>query len=727
VSYTLGSVQFPKTLVVAPIVAALATGLGGRQALWLHDLLGAVTPRIRTEAIVVETSEPTADEAVERAREAGARAVYMALPAGHPWLAGAAPIELDLRPDGDGKVRHADGIALPFPEALEGTLVLTSEQLAPGALEGHDAVIVFADPAKGNRVNVPGSREPVDAGLVAAAALGVLDADEGLRVPPLFVSVLLVVLAGLFWARAAEETTPGTAGPMALAGVAAALLTGLVGRIAGFDLPVGGLATAPVVAALVRAATTTSRTWTALDRLSLRIGRPVDEARIPAGIAGLAEILALYAPGSSVAAWKQAADGTVRTSHSVAGDGTLPELSALPTAPSEGDGWLVLPVVDEGAIVGALGIARTSGLREDERTMAKAIAATRQFGRREGAAVTDPVSARLNLAQESVRRALQRAQQWEAALESSETAIGLFDVSGGLVSAGGTVRSELGADAVPLFQAIRNLTSQGDDMIREALVKALGGAEDARIHARDGRDEVVVTRLGRGLAPQGLLLQVHDVTPYFGLDDIKSNVIRLLAFRTRNALASIEGFAVMIAAEPDFDRRLERLAQLQTKVEQLVAILADGEVLETTRVGEAPVQPIFLPEFLAQLRVQIGSEGSVVIEGPEAAEPIAATRTALDHVLRLVIGDLLTKGTKVLLRVVPGASGAQIAIEDDAGGLPDSLVAGWLHDPASVPARARAIVESMGGQFAFDVVPGTGLRYTLSFRYFAERSNSAAS
>jgi hypothetical protein len=202
--------------------------------------------------------------------------------------------------------------------------------------------------------------------------------------------------------------------------------------------------------------------WTALDRLSLRIGRPVDEARIPAGIAGLAEILSLYAPGSSVAAWKQAADGTVRTSHSVAGDGTCPSSRHFPPRPSEGDGWLVLPVVDEGAVVGALG--NRTHERASARTSArwpKAIAATRQFGRREGVAVTDPVSARLNLAQESVRRALQRAQQWEAALESSETAIGLFDVSGGLVSAGGTVRSELGADAVPLFQAIRNLTSQG--------------------------------------------------------------------------------------------------------------------------------------------------------------------------------------------------------------------------------------------------------------------------
>jgi hypothetical protein len=92
-----------------------------------------------------------------------------------------------------------------------------------------------------------------------------------------------------------------------------------------------------------------------------------------------------------------------------------------------------------------------------------------------------------------------------------------------------------------------------------------------------------------------------------------------------------------------------------------------------------------------------------------------------------VLGDLLTKGTKVLLRVVPGVGGAQIAIEDDAGGLPDSLVGGWLHDPSSVPARARAIVESMGGEFAFDVVPGRGLRYTLSFRYFSERRSSAAS
>src|SRR4029079_12072539 len=132
------------------------TALGGRSAFWLHDLLGELAPRIRTEAIVAETSEPTAENAASRAREAGARAVFMALPSGHPWLAGAAPIELDLRPDRDGKVRHADGIALPFPEALEGTLVLTNEQLAPGALEGHDAVIVFADPAKGARVNVPG-------------------------------------------------------------------------------------------------------------------------------------------------------------------------------------------------------------------------------------------------------------------------------------------------------------------------------------------------------------------------------------------------------------------------------------------------------------------------------------------------------------------------------------------------------------------------------------------
>jgi hypothetical protein len=722
-------VQLPRTFVIAPLVAALATAIGGHRALWLHDLLGEMAPKIRTDTIVVETHDATADEAVRRSREAGARGVYMALPAGHPWLAGASPIDLNLTPDSDGKVRRADGIALPFPEALDGTLLLTSDQLAPRALEGHDAVVVFADPARGIRVNVPGSREPIDVGLVAAAALGILEASGGLRLPPLVVAVVIVFLAGLFWSRAAEETTPGTAGPMALAGVAAAFVAGVVGRTAGFDLPVGGLAVAPVVAALVRAATTTSRTWTALDRLSLRIGRPVDEARIPAGIAGLADVLALYAPGSSVAAWKQAPDGSVRTSHTVAGDGTLPELQTLPATAAEGDGWLVLPVVDEGAVVGALGIARTGGLSEDERAMARAIAATRQFGRREAAVLTDPVSARLNLAQESVRRALQRAQQWEAALESSGAPLGLFDVSGGLVSAGGSVRAELGPDAVPLFQAIRKLTAQGDDVIRAALVKALAGSEEARIHARGGQDDVVVTRLGRGLAPQGLLLQVHDVTPYFGLDDIKSNVIRLLAFRTRNALVSIEGFAVMIAAEPNPEARLDRLVQLQTKVEQLVGILADAEALETTRVGETPVQPIFLPDFLAQLQASLAADGesAVAIEGPEAAEPIAATRSALDHVLRLILGDLLTKGTRVRLRVVPGTTGAEIAIEDDAGGLPDSLLGGWLHDPLSVPSRARAIVESMGGTFAFGVVPGKGLRYTLSFRYFSERSTSAAS
>jgi hypothetical protein len=33
----------------------------------------------------------------------------------------------------------------------------------------------------------------------------------------------------------------------------------------------------------------------------------------------------------------------------------------------------------------------------------------------------------------------------------------------------------------------------------------------------------------------------------------------------------------------------------------------------------------------------------------------------------------------------------------------------------------------MGGEFAFEVVPSRGLRYTLSFRYFSERSTSAAS
>ncbi len=156
----------------------------------------------------------------------------------------------------------------------------------------------------------------------------------------------------------------------------------------------------------------------------------------------------------------------------------------------------------------------------------------------------------------------------------------------------------------------------------------------------------------------------------------------------------------MIAAEPNAEARLERLVQLQTKVEQLVGILTDAEALETTRVGEAPVQPIFLPEFLAHLQASLDGDAgtAVAIVGPEAAEPIAATRTALDHVLRLILGDLLTKGTKVRLSVVPGTTGAEIAIEDDAGGLPESLVGGWLHDPESVPSRARAIVESMGGR-----------------------------
>ncbi len=199
----------------------------------------------------------------------------------------------------------------------------------------------------------------MDAGLVAAAALGVIEAGGGLRVPPIGVAVALVVLAGLFWSRAAEETTPGTAGPMALAGVAAALVAGLVGRNGGLR-SAGRRARARTRRGGDRSRGDDDLAHVDRARSPLAAHRTTDRGGAGSRPAspGSRRCSRSTRPARRSPRGSRRPDGSVRTSHAVAGDGTPARDPDAPVGASEGDGWLVLPVVDEGAIVGALGIAR---------------------------------------------------------------------------------------------------------------------------------------------------------------------------------------------------------------------------------------------------------------------------------------------------------------------------------------------------------------------------------
>lgn len=712
---------------IPQLLAALAVGgatvAGGRAAAPLHDLAGrAVAAPSLPVAVVGFDGDVSA--AVATARAAGAGPVWVALPDGDPRVGDALPDPGTLRAGADGRVRFDGDLRLPLPEALDALVTLDASQLGPGtpagALAGRPVVLAWNDPATGLRVAAPGVDAPVDRARVLAVAVGARAADEGLRVLPLgaaaVVTGALTLLAGLVLRRRMPTRVFADVG----AAVLAAGALGVGARALGWDLPLGGLLVAAPLAGAVRLALAARETLDAFDRTLAWLGAPPADPGVATGLAALAEITAVHAPGATVAVWRRGADGRPGVAARIDGEGALPDLADLPAGALAGPGWRVEPIVDRGDVVGALGVAVEGDVPADLAALLHTLARNRVLAPPLPAAhPADPFAARLGLVRAAVRTALSRAERWEDLLARPRGALGAFDLRGALVTGSEAVRAACGDGArPPLLVAVTTLSGLSDAEARPFVRAALGGDAPVRIPARAPNEELVLTPLGTGAGRDGVLLQVHDVTAHRRATRLGTSIVAATGGHVRTALGALGGEVARMVDEPDPARRAEILARVDDGIDGLCAVLERAERLAGAGPDGGELEPIYLPALVAEATAALrpGRRERVSVAIDDAGLPVAGRADALLDAVALLLDEVSAVGSaRVRARTEDGR--AVLEVHDDAGGLPAPVTARLVEREGGA-AAARRLVERMGGELRAVALPGRGTRFEIHLGYF---------
>lgn len=498
---------------------ALATLLGAPWGVGAHDWLGLAVPPPDLPVVLVRvTGDPAV--AVARAQAAGANAVWAALPEGDARLGGARPDPGTLGAGRDGRIRLAGEQRLPLPEGLGALLEVTDRQIGEGApatsLAGRDAVLVWADPATGVRVSAPGRSAPVDRGLLLAVALGTAATGGGLTVLPVAVAAALVLLVAIAQTVAMGRRMPREALGFAAGQALVVVLIGWINRWLGVDLPVGGLLAAVVVPALLRVGEVAREALDVLDRLVTWLGPPPQDAPPLVGVAATGAMLAGWLPEARIGAWRAGGGGRPEPAGEWGEGAALPPVEALPTTadprPSGGEGARVLPILDRGEVVGAVAVRLPDGGRSEDWALCEAVVAAGGRGAGvEALPASDPLAIRIALARAAVRRALARAERWEDLLRSAGSVVGVFDLSGALVSGSVALHALVtDADRPALLQALVALHGAGEAPVLAAVRAVVGGDRPVRLPAADG-GELLLLPLHVGGGAGGVLL--HRLPP----------------------------------------------------------------------------------------------------------------------------------------------------------------------------------------------------------------------
>lgn len=478
------------------VVSVLASALQVRGTDWI----GALVQPPQLGAVLV--TGPLA-EAVSAARASGADPVYAAFPDGSRWLAGASPEPPGLETDSQGRVRTFQGNALPLPEGLRGVVGMTAEQLAGDGqfLRGRTVVVLDVDPVLADEVLVPGVSEPVDRGRVLAVALGAAAGGTFLRSPPgALVGLVVTALAlpfGMALRRLAPELALLAGGALAAVG----LLAVFVLRAVQVDVPLVPVLAFAVIPAVVRYLDAASGAFAALDHVAWRVGRSPTATQVRARLEGRAPLAALHGDGAVV--WDASAPPAI-----VARSGrtpVVPELKALPTRSVWHAGFWMVPVLEDGRAVGAIGLASPASdpLRgEMLGPLAGALKAN---------TVVEYSDVRASLAVRAVERSAESSRWWEMVLSDGGLIAAVFSLGGDLVvmSRGFSEYLRL-EDGNPLLGALGRIAGGTERDSLRSLRTALTG-RSARVLTEDGRKELRVTQIVAARVPQGFLVQVMPI------------------------------------------------------------------------------------------------------------------------------------------------------------------------------------------------------------------------
>ena len=443
------------------------------------------------------------DEAVRAARAAGAEPVYAAFPEGSKWLNGASPEPPGLETDSEGRVRTFRGNALPLPEGLRGLVGISADQLAGDGqfLRGRTVVVLAADPVLADEVFVPGVAEPVDRGRVLAVALGAKANGAFLRSPPGAWVTLGVVLLALPFGMALRRLSPERALMAGGAVAAGGTLAVFILRLGQVDLPLIPVLALAIIPAVVRYLDAASGAFAALDLVAWRAGGSPTATLVRARLEGRAALAALHGDGAVV--WDASDPPAV-----VARSGrtpVVPELESLPTRSVWHAGFWMVPVEEEGGIVGAIGLASPASdpLRGE------------MLGPLAGAMRADTAveyaDVRASLAVRAVERSAESARWWEMALSDGGLIAAVFSLGGDLmVMSRGFSEYLRVEDGSPLVGALGRIAGGSERDSVRALRTAVAG-RSARVLTEDGRRELLVTQIVAARVPQGFLVQVVPI------------------------------------------------------------------------------------------------------------------------------------------------------------------------------------------------------------------------
>jgi PAS domain S-box-containing protein len=221
------------------------------------------------------------------------------------------------------------------------------------------------------------------------------------------------------------------------------------------------------------------------------------------------------------------------------------------------------------------------------------------------------------------------------------------------------------------------------------------------------------------------------------LDEMKNAFLTAVSHELRTPLAAVLGFALTLQqeeidmAEDERAFMLERLAVNARKLQRLLS-----DLLDVDRLARGIVEPKRTPVDIGALARRVAKETDIDGHPVEVRAESVVAEVDGSKVERIVENLLMNAskhtppGTSILVRVVPQAGGALIAVEDEGPGVPDALKAVVFrpfergpNTPTHAPGTGIGLslvarfAELHGGRAWVEDRPGGG----SSFRVFLPR------
>lgn len=726
-----------RLVVVGLSVVLIAFCLVGEWAgMWARDGLGLIVPGPQLPVVLIDVPSPSEQSiaaAARAARDAGAEAVWTALPPGHPMLGDVHGDPGTLRAGSDGKIRLDGDKRLPVPEALQALTTLDGAWLsgAPASfLTGRQAVLVYSDSSFGVPAVIPGHAGPVDRGVPLAVALGAAASDGWLRAPGRgWLALGGVVLLLVWWELLTRyDVARGLRASLLL--VIGLLVLVLVARWLGFDVsPVVPLL-AVVLAIGGRLLLASRYALSALDDVAVGLGIDGDDKGPPSELIGRAEMIALFTPDMTVGAWMKGPGDRPLLKWSTGARHLLPALMRLPDRALREPAWFVVPVVeDDGSVVAAIGVGSEARVPDDVCRLTEVVASGGAQRDTPKGLQADPIRDRVERVGSALRGAMDRARGWEHMIARSPAPIGVFGLDGGEVAVSATLAQlRRREDPVPLVGVLRGASGLPRAEMLAAVRSAYAACAGARIPIPGDR-ELGIVAFGPPNDRSGFLVEIRDVGAYLRLDRMKSSLLRASAEKLREVIGGMESVERSRAVGMHGRGRLrlasgggEGHAVTVHHPQALQVLVQQIQLLAGVSPSDDPVSPVPLDDAVRQVMASMPDalRDRVTVDFVHGIAAVRARPNALAEATALLITDAVDHAGAAHVEVRREAGGATLSVTEAWGGLPRHMARRLASERGGegTIGRVARLLEDMGVELRASAEGSATTGYAVYFEFF---------